>query len=1766
MRRRPVRRKRTRIGIGGLLTAAVLVGSTAGTQAGAVTVAKGDLDFILQQIKISENHAGGGALLGNGPNQVPAAQLPYGVRTIDGSENNLIAGREKWGAADELFPRLLPKNYRDTEPAPPAPAPQTALTNYSQGGDGSLVYDSQPRQISNLVADQSTANPAANAAAVPGGELPEGDINVIPNVAPAGGLAAPFNSWMTLFGQFFDHGLDLVPKGGNGSVIIPLKPDDPLIAGPDGVLGNGDDLPANRRFMTLTRATIDANGESINLTTPFIDQQQTYGSHPSVHFFLREYEATPSGPVPTGRMLEGADGGLTTWADVKTQAQDILGIILSDTDALNVPLVMVDQYGDFLPGGQRGMPQIVIGGSPVETNTGAGAVPTGSADRSGHPFLADIAHFAVPSGTPDANATADPNTPPAAGTYDDELLDEHFIAGDGRVNENIGLTAVHHVFHAEHNRMVGEIQTRVIQYARAGNDLAFLNEWLATPAGALPGDASPATIAALDWNGKRVFHAARLVTEMEYQHLVFEEFARTIEPTVAPFAAYSEDIDPTIVAEFAHVVYRFGHSMLRENVEVTAANGADRDLGLIQAFLNPLEYDETNTLTAEQAAGAIARGMTRQVGNEIDEFTTDALRNNLLGLPLDLATLNLTRARETGVPSLNAARRSFFQSTGDPALAPHASWADFSVALRHPESLINFVAAYGRHPDILGAGTSAQKRAAAANIVLADDLDPGTTRPADAVDFLNSTGTWAPGANGLATTGLEDVDFWIGGLAEAAPAAGGMLSPTFAFVFRQTLENLQSGDRFYYLLRLEGLSLLPEVEANSFGEMVQRNTDARTIPFVAFMTPDFVFDLQNLGNANLSDPAALIPQQPGGQFRFVPNPTPPAPLGPVVGDEHIVMSGTEGADNMRSGLGDDTIWGFGGDDTLDGDQGADALIGGGGNDVIVDSGDAVTADTIKGGPGDDALNGGQGPDAILAGEGRDVIIGTAGPKEVFAGSGNDMFLGGTGDDTAMGNEGDDWMEGGDGADALIGGHDDPLQADTTTGDDVLIGGIGDDANSAEGGDDIMVNTGGVDEHLGGFGFDWVTHVGDAQPAVSDLNNTPFVPPVPGNPLDALVDTFHLTEALSGWNQDDTLRGDNRGNGDPAVDALQGPFAGHELLRPAVIQGLQDLLGGGVTEYSGGNILLGGAGSDLIEGRGGDDLIDGDRWLDVYLEIPGAGGPPERVNSIAEIQARIFNRTLLPSQVTLVREIRTAAPGASIDTAQFSGPRADYDVDISTPGQVTVTHARGAQTDGSDTLKNVEQLQFSDETLAIAAIPANQPATGAPAISDTTPDEGQPLTASQGDINDVDGLNPAGITYEWQADFGGAQGWTQVHVGPAFTPDDAVVGLPLRVIASFSDNAAGPENRTSAPTASVVNVNDAPTGAPIISNNSPLRGAQITVSTASIADADGLTGATFAIQWQQRTGNTWSDIGGANDAAFTPGSDQVGKQLRVMVTYDDDRGASEALFSDPTSAVPNSAPTGAPVISDDTPTRGEDLTVATDTINDPDGLPGTLGIQWQQGGPGAWSDIGGANGALFTPGSGQVGKQLRVVVSYTDGAGASEQVVSIATSAVADVPAPPATSAQQPSAPPAGAPARAAGASCRMPVPSASGNASAVRLAAGQLLINQRISQAAVRRVNALAAKMDGKPAPKTNPNANSGAGRVTLSTNQLLINQRISQAAVRRINALIAQFEGRPAPRATNNPPGRVTLSAKQLLINQRISQAAVRRVNALEQCVNEQG
>src|SRR5690606_38122366 len=149
------------------------------------------------------------------------------------------------------------------------------------------------------------------------------------------------------------------------------------------------------------------------------------------------------------------------------------------------------------------------------------------------------------------------------------------------------------------------------------------------------------------------------------------------------------------------------------------------------------------------------------------------------------------RGRDTGVPSLNEARAEFFAMTGDSQLRPYTSWVDFAQHLKHPESLINFIAAYGTHASITGVSSLAAKRAAAMDLVLGG----GAISDAERVAFLNGP---------AATTGVNGIDFWIGGLAEQIMPFGGMLGSTFNFIFETQMEALQNGDRFYYLSRLDG--------------------------------------------------------------------------------------------------------------------------------------------------------------------------------------------------------------------------------------------------------------------------------------------------------------------------------------------------------------------------------------------------------------------------------------------------------------------------------------------------------------------------------------------------------------------------------------------------------------------------------------------------------------------------------------------------------------------------------------------------------------------------------------------------------------------------------------------------------------------------------------------------------------------------------------------------------------------------------------------------
>jgi Ca2+-binding RTX toxin-like protein len=1277
----------------GLLPASVAAPAQAAPAGAGFSLNASDLRFILRQIKVAEAHATtesgpGTPLLGSGPDQVPNVVAPYGLRTVDGSENNLQPGQAGFGSSRRAFPRLTTPTFSPAEDSTVpgvGPVGPPGQTSYAQRS-GSVV-DSEPRVVSNLVVDQTAANPAAVAAArVPPGSVPPASTTLaIPNVTTDVGLSPPYNSWFTLFGQFFDHGLDSTRKGGSGTVFVPLREDDPLVAGPDRASGTTDDLPAGQRFMVLTRATnqpgpdgklgtADDVHDASNTDTPWVDLSQAYASHASHQVFLRAYENDAAGrPVSTGELLEGPDGGMPTWATVRSQAATLLGIELSDADVQSIPLLATDEYGRFLRGA-RGLPQVVTASGLVEGDVADPVAVPADAVRIGIAFLDDIAHNAVPKAglAPDGDdrVTGAAGSQPA-GTYDDEMLAAHYVAGDGRVNENIGLTAVHQVFHSEHNRLVDDIKNLV---TTQGVDVP---EWQPSPG---------------VWNGERLFQAARFVDEMEYQHIAFEEFARKVQPAIDPFSVYQTDIDPAISAEFAHAVYRFGHSMLTDTLARRDSDGTRHDMPLLDAFLNPPSFTEGGAVTPRQAVGSIVAGMTEQVGSELDEFVSESLRNNLLGLPLDLATLNIARARETGVPPLNETRDQLFRATGDSSLRPYSSWVDFGLALKHRESVVNFMAAYGLHPTITGATTLEGSRAAARLIYENDPvLSPDT--PADSEDFVNSTGAWANGDGGASRTGVDDVDLWVGGLAEAQNLFGGLLGSTFNYVFETQMADLQNGDRFYYLWRTAGLNLRSQLEGNSFAELVMRNSDARALKADVFATADCTFELGSLGTSGAvaddpqseCDEGALLVRMPDGTIRYRTTNTVDAPG--LNGQS--TFNGTPGDDRLWGGVDNDTFWGNEGADRIEGADGNDTSLGGDGNDVVTD---AAGDDVLKGGDGNDALDGGPGLDLLLAGNGKDFVGGGANTNETFGGQGDDFVIAGGGADTVFGEGGDDWVEGGDQADLLQGDSGAPFFDDVDApGHDILVGQGGDDDYDAEGGDDIMVAGPGIERNAGMRGFDWVTHVGDPQPADADLERLLVGLPVP---VVETRDRFAQTEALSGWDHDDVLRGDD------VVPSADDVLDGEGVAR---IAGLGALLPDGATSFRAGNILLGGAGSDLLGGRGADDVLDGDAWLDVRLSVRTDPRDPatevRSARSLPELQPDLLAGRLDPGLVVAVREVLSTPGPDDVDTAVFSGARSEYTV-TDDGGVLTVSHAGGTGADGTDTLRHVERLRFSDQTVSV----------------------------------------------------------------------------------------------------------------------------------------------------------------------------------------------------------------------------------------------------------------------------------------------------------------------------------------------------------------------------------------------------------------------------------------------------------------------------------
>lgn len=292
-------------------------------------------------------------------------------------------------------------------------------------------------------------------------------------------------------------------------------------------------------------------------------------------------------------------------------------------------------------------------------------------------------------------------------------------------------------------------------------------------------------------------------------------------------------------------------------------------------------------------------------------------------------------------------------------------------------------------------------------------------------------------------------------------------------------------------------------------------------------------------------------------------------------------------------------------------------------------------------------------------------------------------------------------------------------------------------------------------------------------------------------------------------------------------------------------------------------------------------------------------------------------------------------------------------------------------------------------LMVVVKPPNSPGTGAVQIgagpAPVAAVQGTPLTVSH-TLADADGLGP--LVVSWSADgvpIAGANGWT-------FTPGQAQVGRVIGARISYLDGLQYAEATDSLPTAPVANINDPASGTVTINGLSGTTASQGQLLSASalLVDPDGVTAPSY--DWY--ADDVLLSGNGNGKAGILLDQSHVGRRIRAVAVFTDGFGTVEQVSSVTTDPIlnVNDAPVGSVAIVGPA-SVGINL-LAVPSLSDADGL-GVYSHQWRANGVA----IAGATAASYLISAADLGKALSVAVSYTDGYGQLETVVSGATALV-----------------------------------------------------------------------------------------------------------------------------------------------------------------------
>ncbi len=200
--------------------------------------------------------------------------------------------------------------------------------------------------------------------------------------------------------------------------------------------------------------------------------------------------------------------------------------------------------------------------------------------------------------------------------------DQMFATGDVRGNENIELTALHTVFVREHNR----IATRLASQNPALTD-------------------------------QELYLKARAMVVGEIQAITFNEWLPAVlgPNAMARYTGYNPRVNPGLSNEFSTAAFRFGHSLLGDDIEFLDNNGVEISdpVSLSEAFFNPAIFKT-------ESIDSVFKYLASDPASELDSKIVGSVRNFLFGAPgqggLDLASLNIQRGRDHGLADYNDVR------------------------------------------------------------------------------------------------------------------------------------------------------------------------------------------------------------------------------------------------------------------------------------------------------------------------------------------------------------------------------------------------------------------------------------------------------------------------------------------------------------------------------------------------------------------------------------------------------------------------------------------------------------------------------------------------------------------------------------------------------------------------------------------------------------------------------------------------------------------------------------------------------------------------------------------------------------------------------------------------------------------------------------------------------------------------------------------------------------------------------------------------------